>query len=319
VDEHRDVIGGALLASATAFLAAAATVLGTNQKQHLFSPAVLFLALLGAACLVAALYVFGAHHKLAERAGLSRDEEIKATFQFNGEHLIVGIVNERATMRDAGINVLVPQRCRRIMRMVTAVKPAVGDLIGTSESLEPDGEPSIYWSEKQLHILGGGNSTLLYFRVLCGPGEYPIRLKLYDDADGPRRADILGTFVVPSPPIDQERRGKALASTLDLLERNRLPLVEACGRGHYWPADESCLRQPNLEVIRRQLDSKGADAKLFPLIREAFEETSRIAELVAERSGSEPEVQDSDRVERALTCISFARIYGAQALEELPQ
>src|SRR5205809_875989 len=101
-------------------------------------------------------------------------------------------------MRDAGINVLVPERCKRIMRMTSAMKVAGGDYLDTSESLEADGVPSIYWSEKKLHLLGGGNSTLFYFLVGGTPGEYPVRLKLYDDADGPRRALVDGEFTIPA-------------------------------------------------------------------------------------------------------------------------
>ena len=65
----------------------------------------------------------------------------------------------------------------------------------TSEELEPT-KPSIYWSETGLSLQGGGSPTLLYFFVGHRAGTYPVRLKLYDDSDQPRKLNVDSTFTI---------------------------------------------------------------------------------------------------------------------------
>jgi hypothetical protein len=270
-------------------------------------------------CLALGLILFFLSFERVRRARLLRwlgpaDAGLDATFDYTEMgYLMVAVENKGATLRDAGINVLVPKRCHLLLRLLPNRKPAPGSR-GDSDVVLPDEEEgSLYWREKGMHFIGGGGDvgrTDLFFLCQGKAGnEYPIRFRLFDDMTRPRLLEKDGRFVIPPKVLDSQRRISQIERVRGDLDWNKAHLTTALGRGHYWPARENVLKVQSAEVAR--MIALGIDveeqSELHAVVTGAYAESLRIAGLAALQQHSDPEsireVRVHDHPERALAAI----------------
>lgn len=229
-------------------------------------------------------------------------------------YLQVGIRNDGSSMRDAVLNLLIPQRIGFLRRVDHHGKSiASGFRTETTEELEP-GEPTIYWSESGLQIHGGGNSTLLYFQVGHRPGTYPVRLKLYDDSTTPRSFEVDDTFTIPQPEVNLDRRQRVLESVVRDLDFDRQEIVRALGTGLYPSSAFPWLRHRNSQQIRSHLAWNGRDEALCVELEETFGELQRLDELRIDLGDEAPKVRGEHRAEWTVACVLQALARAKAAL-----
>jgi hypothetical protein len=254
---------------------------------------------------------------VARRFSVQAVGGIDTTFEYARHFLLVEIRNDGPTMRDAGANIFVPKRCGIIVRMNNDGSFSRGRENEDGPSLTDDGEPSLHWHEKGLHLLGGGNRTTLAFRVNGRPGEHPVRLTLFDDADFPRSVNVRGTFTIPPRDVDWSARSRMLESLKAELDWNSRQLRHALASGSY-SLDEGRLGVgARYKGARVALDYDGVDQVLIPKLKAAYDECERLSEVVEGRArlhlgGEAPPdtvtAIEDDRCEQALVVILDALV-----------
>jgi hypothetical protein len=228
-----------------------------------------------------------------------------------GRFMAIEISVDGPSMRDAGVTLTAPEACRPLWRLGDDGKPRGSVRREVMAQLEAGGPlvRAIQWHEKGLHLLGGGHSTQYSFIASAEPGDYPIRLRVYDDSDdGIRDADLFLKAEFRRPTPDPKRRAQALDAHRGRLVRNRAAILAALASGHYWIAGHQTLATQHNPRQWPDFDASGADARLCELLGDAYEESTRLVELVDERGGDEPAVLSSDHAERALVAVNLALI-----------
>jgi|SRR5581483_9381374 len=230
---------------------------------------------------------------------------LDASFEYVRNYLIVWVSNDGATLRDAGVTILIPGGLHGPYWHRNNDHPTRGiSETETDESVTVDSSPSQMWHGKGFHILGGGNKTQLYWLVTGDPATYPVRLKIYDDEVRPRALTIDGEFTIPPRGIDASQRAHSLKTLQDDLTWNKTQMIMALARGYYdLKADES-LRVSDEERVRAHLqhvDPK--DEALFELVVTAYAESRRVSDLILEEQQA---VRSADHLERAASHIIAA-------------
>jgi hypothetical protein len=248
--------------------------------------------------------------------------ELNATIEFFRSHLLVKVVNDGATLRDAGVTVLIPHR------LSGPYWPHRNDAHSTfgiaenetPESLSDDGESSHQWHSKGFHILGGGHLTELYWRVNGPPGDYPARLRIYDDEVRPRALVKDGAFTIPPREIDPDSRKRMLDVMSDELSSNRHRITTAIARGCFEAPreDQDGLLQVRWAGQARGpgLDYDGSDAKLSSILVIAYDECKRVTERVDASDASQLTTEASDHLEKCLVSVLHALIHLDAARED---
>lgn len=218
------------------------------------------------------------------------DAGLAAIFEYEYAYLTIGVRNDGVTLRDAGINVLIPASFAFIDRAgadgkLGSFRSTNGSQNSTSEQVLP-GEESLYWQEKGLHVLGGGNTTRFHFRIgshLVDPGDYPVRLKLYDDEVLPRALEVDGTVTIPPRELDVDARRAQLARFKEELVWNRVLLRRAVAHGSYGLGLSAQERfktvEPALVVARLNHATVDGQSRLSRALIDAFTAIDRIAKL----------------------------------------
>jgi hypothetical protein len=255
---------------------------------------------------VAALFAIALflHQRLRRRS-----EDISETFRFTGDYLELGVRNGGLSMRDAGINLLVPASLGILFRVDRNRRPIEGGAQNLTTEEVKEGEPSLFWAETGMHIQGGGGSTIWYFTVGHRPGTYPARLKLYDDStDTPRSFTAENTFTIPPLEVDPERRQRALETIVRDLDFDRQEIVRALGTGLYPSSAFAWLRHRNRHEIRSGLAWNGQDEALCAELEETFSELQRLDELRIGLGDEAPKLRGEHRAEWAVSCANYSVI-----------
>src|SRR5207244_1627947 len=168
-----------------------------------FTPVVLgFLAFGGLWTAYVALSAAGVRVYLRVRLP-ANDPKLSFRWEWGDRRVLTLFVgNEGATLRDAGLSVFVPEECQWFSGIQADFNSR--GIESTEEGALTPGEAALRWDDKNLHIQGGGAVEQFWFQTGAQPGTYPIRARLYDDADNPRAQDGTDSFTIPAPEVDQE-------------------------------------------------------------------------------------------------------------------
>jgi hypothetical protein len=231
-----------------------------------------------------------------------RSEDISATFRFTGDYLELGVRNGGLSMRDAGINFLVPASLGILFRTNRRGHPIEGGAQNRTTEEVKAGEPSLFWSETGLHVAGGGGSTIWAFTVGHRPGTYPARLKLYDDSTHtPRSFTATDTFTIPPLEVDPEKRKRVIESVAFDLAFDLKQVITALGTGFYVASDEPWLRIRSHP--RMGLAWNGRDAELCDELKETFDELRRLDDVRMGLQSEAPRLSAEHRAERAASYV----------------
>jgi len=244
---------------------------------------------------------------------------LDSTVGFEYSHFCVAIKNDGATLRDAGMHVLVPKRCHVVRRIALDGRRTNdrGISLDSEEKLAGEDEGSIDWHDKGLHLLGGGHVTRSHFIMGGGlaPGEqHPVRVKVYDDMVRPRTLTQDHWFAIPYREVEPEKQRLQTERLRRELDQSRSELTRALGRGYYW--------QPNTSVVHadagvarlcaRDIDPKDAAPEFQEAIERAYREVGRVAQLAALEQFNEDagprRVRSEDHPERALAAVLVAKV-----------
>jgi hypothetical protein len=241
---------------------------------------------------------------------------LSAAFDHHHGALIVTVDNEGLTLRDAGVTVYIPKSVSGPWWTADKEHNVRGEAeYESDESLSPEHVGCHVWHGKGFHILGGGiQPTSLWWRVNGTPGRYPVRFRVYDDADAPRSLDTRGVFEIHPREINRPNGLRLAGQLLEQLDWNHKQLVRALSSGDYLLSQhgdvekDGYLRVVVPATVRAWLSDVAPDGapELVDLVSGAFGESERIKEIAAARIRDGWDVRDDDRVEQALVAIYIA-------------
>jgi hypothetical protein len=246
--------------------------------------------------------------------------KLAATFGWEDAHLRVSIQNDGTTMRDAVVSLALPDATYASLEFVDNKGLPRADRTRAHER----GSDGLELHHKGLHLLGGGHTTPLHFRVNLkpGPGPFPVALKLYDDASGrPRKLETESEFVIPPPTVDVEARKVQLQGLTTELQAARSGLSRTLATGYYWLHDARGNHIEQAGVVSNRLstiDPRREADDLREALEVASKETLRVRELATpgmwleHKPGppteAEAKIQADHYPERALAAVLYALV-----------